>query len=150
MLKLVFFWVILIQFVLSFLVTLLGVIDFFHVDDGILKALVGVLITEQAVCVFALFRSTDFFGDNKSINQNGLDLLATLWKYQQQLKDKSKAWSLTVTPRLTEFSDVFNGAANLHHLGYVQITENGTALHVGLTPKGIDYCQKNKEKLSKH
>ena len=81
--KTIFFWVIVVQFVISFLVTVLGLVGWVKISDGFLKSLVAVLVLEQAGAVIAIFKSTDFFDSKTTVHDEGWDLLATLWKYQQ-------------------------------------------------------------------
>jgi hypothetical protein len=147
--KYVFFWLIVGQFVVSFVVTILGVIGKVTIPDGILRALVGVLILEQAGAVLAIFKATDFFESNSSVSNEGWDLLATLWKYQIGSfgNDKSRRWFLALKPDNPDFREFAIGFSRLHDLGLVAV---GTAqFEISLTDKGYQYCQQNDRKLKK-
>lgn len=146
--KYIFFWILVGQFVVSFLVTILGVIGWVTIPAGILRAMVGVLILEQAGAVIAIFKATDFFESKSSVNEEGWDLLATLWKYQigSFESNKSKRWTLALKPLNPDFRDFAIGFARLHHLGLVAV---GMNQEIFLSDKGYQFCEQNGDKLKK-
>lgn len=144
--KSVFFWVILIQFVISFFVTVLGIIGWVTISEGRLTVLVSVLVVEQAAAIIALFKNTDFFGSEPT--NEAWDLLATLWKYQKQDfgDDKTKKWFLSILPQTPDFADFCLGFSTLYHLRLIHV---GHGFQTALTDKGYQFCEQNKEKLKK-
>src|SRR6267142_6652338 len=119
----IFFYVILIQFSISFIITVLGVIGWVKISSGILTSLVSVLVLEQGAAVIGLFKNTDFFGSRSEPNEEGWDLLATLWKFQKKCfgNDVTKKWYLEITPEMPEFADFCLGYASLNHLRLVDM-----------------------------
>ena len=148
MIKLIFFWIIVAQFVVSFCVTILGVVGYFKIDDGILKALTTVLVIEQAGAVIAIFKATDFFYSKSTINDEGWDLLATLWKFQQQTSpnDPNHRWYMEIRPINPDFADCAAGYARLKHLGLIDINHGN---EISLSNKGYQFCQRNEPALNK-
>ena len=71
--KSVFFWIVIAQFVVTFLITIFGVIGWVIIPSRILVSLVSVLLLEQAGAVIAIFKKTDFFESKSSVNDEGWD-----------------------------------------------------------------------------
>ncbi len=146
--KTIFFWVIVVQFVISFLVTVLGLVGWVKISDGFLKSLVAVLVLEQAGAVIAIFKSTDFFDSKTTVNDEGWDLLATLWKYQQihSPKDPNSRWLLAINPISPDFTDFAIGYSRLRYLSLIDINQNN---RIHLSTKGYQFCQQNEKTLKK-
>jgi len=135
-------------FVLSCLVTLLGLIGVVTINDGFLKWLVGAFLVDSAVCVYALFKKSDFLGDDSTSNlrRESWRALATLWKHQEK-QDNGVTFTLAIHPNATNFRTFLRGIAQLHSLELVQITPPN--LTVSLTPEGIHFCRSNAKRLKK-
>ena len=146
--KSAFFWVIIVQFCISFLITVLGVIGWVTISDGILRVLVSVLVLEQGAAVIALFRNTNFFDSDSELADDAWDLLATLWKYQKKDfgDDKTKRWFLAISPATPDFADFCLGFAKLHHLRLIHL---GQGFQTALTDKGYQFCEQNSDKINK-
>ena len=148
MTKLIFFWIIVAQFVVSFGVTILGVVGFFTIESSTLKGMVAVLIIEQAAAVIGVFKATEFFDSKSTINDEGWDLLATLWKFQQQTSpdDPNHRWYMAIRPINPDFADCAAGYARLRHLGLIDINHDG---EISLSNKGYQFCQQDEKALNR-
>ena len=148
MTKLIFFWVILIQFIISFLITILAMIGYVTIHDEYLKKLVAVLILSQAAAVIALYKKTDFFDTSKEVNEEGWDLLATLWKFQKRYfpNGASGRWFLAINPISPDFTDFAIGYSRLRHLSMIDINSQN---QISLSTTGYQYCEQNQKKLTK-
>ena len=145
--RIAFFWIILLQFSASFVVTILGVIGKVQISPGILNSLVTVLILEQAAAVIGLFKKTDFFGTIESLSDESWSLLATLWKFQIKSfpNDPNTRWYLALPSHDGDYSDFISGYAQLKRHNYVEI-QNG---QVFLSRKGYQFAKSKDEKLKK-
>jgi hypothetical protein len=146
--KAIFFWIIVSQFVISFIITILGLIGQVTISDGFLKSLVSVLILEQAAAVIAIFRSTDFFDSKTALNGEAWDLLATLWKYQRERfpNDPTTRWQLKINPISQDFTEFAIGFSRLRHLNLIDIDQD---YNVRLSNKGYQLCQNDEPKLKR-
>jgi hypothetical protein len=135
-------------FVLSCLVTLLGLIGAVKIDAGFLKLLVGAFLTDSAVCVYALFNKSDFLGDDSTSNlrKESWRALATLWMHQERLEN-GRFWYISIPPEAANFRSFLRGIAQLHSLELVEIRKPD--LTVSLTPEGIHFCKTNIKRLKK-
>ena len=143
-----FFWVIVGQFCVSFVITALGVIQWVDIKPNILNALVTILIIEQAAAVIGLFKKTDFFGTIESLTDDSWSLLATLWKYQEKCfpNRPNERWFLSIPTQCSDFSDFLSAFAQLKKHHYVEVGANN---QVSLSTKGYQFCKSKKSKLAK-
>lgn len=135
-------------FVLSCLVTLLGLIGVVKIDAGLLKWLVGAFLIDSAVCVYALFKKSDFLGDDSTSNlrRESWRALATLWEFQER-QENGRLWTISIAPEATNCRSFLRGVAQLHSLELVQITRPD--LTVSVTPEGVHFCRNNIKRLKK-
>ena len=140
--------VVVLVFLASCLVPILGLLGVVHIESGLLKWLAGGLLLDSAVCIYALFKKSDFLGADSTSNlrPESWRALATFWHFQQRYDD-TNPWCLAIHPATPSFRTFLRAVAQLHSLELVSVSHPGWM--VGLTTEGIHFCRANHKKLSK-
>jgi hypothetical protein len=124
-----FFYVFLLIFAVTAVVTLLGVSGIVKIDPTYLNYLFGSLLLELVATMIALFRSTKFFEESLQMNideylasKDAARILMTLLYYQEKMDTTLKRrFSFHVPPGSGDFPRFLRGLSELVSLGLVDV-----------------------------
>ncbi len=145
----ILFGVNVVLFIATYAIVMLAAMKKIDFPDWLLRSAAGIVVIQQASAMIALFRSTNFFSPDSEMNSESWDLLATLWKFQNQCfpGDAKKRWLMAISPLSSDFPDFASGFARAKKLGFIDILPAGHL--VQLSGSGYQFCQQNEKKLIK-
>lgn len=106
-------------------------------------------LTQGPILASIIGSATGTNKDGSGLNEEGWDLLATLWKFQKQCvgSDAKTRWKMAISPLSADFADFATGFGRAKKVGYIDILPDGHFIQ--LSTGGYQFCQQNEKKLNK-